>query len=123
MRHLAFRGLAFRHAKGLPSLALAVPNQAAVRTVDGVVTLEHATQVVFAGCELSHVGSYGFSLGRGTREVTLEKCLIAREVVKTGDIVKVQVVEVDVARKRIGLTMKIGAAPAGAKGAGGPKSR
>jgi uncharacterized protein len=35
----------------------------------------------------------------------------AREVVKTGDIVKVQVVEVDVARKRISLTMKIGAAP------------
>ena len=76
VRHLIFRGLAFRHAKGVPSLALAVPNQAAVRTVDGVVTLEHATQVVFAGCELSHVGSYGFSLGRGTREVTIEKCLI-----------------------------------------------
>jgi len=37
----------------------------------------------------------------------------AREVVKTGAIVKVQVVEVDVARKRIGLTMKIGNAPAG----------
>jgi len=36
----------------------------------------------------------------------------AREVVKTGDIVKVQVVEVDVARKRIALTMKLGAAPA-----------
>ncbi|ARV17351.1 30S ribosomal protein S1 [Curvibacter sp. AEP1-3] len=46
----------------------------------------------------------------------------AREVVKTGDIVKVQVVEVDVARKRIGLTMKIGAAPAGAKGAGGQRA-
>ena len=36
----------------------------------------------------------------------------AREVVKTGDIVKVQVVEVDVARKRIGLTMKLGEKPA-----------
>jgi uncharacterized protein len=36
----------------------------------------------------------------------------AREVVKTGDIVKVQVVEVDVARKRIALTMKLGSAPA-----------
>jgi uncharacterized protein len=36
----------------------------------------------------------------------------AREVVKTGDIVKVQVVEVDVARKRISLTMKLGVAPA-----------
>ena len=46
----------------------------------------------------------------------------AREVVKTGDIVKVQVVEVDVARKRIGLTMKIGAAPAGKTGAGGSKA-
>jgi len=40
----------------------------------------------------------------------------AREVVKTGDIVKVQVQEVDVARKRISLTMKIGAAPSGPRG-------
>ena len=36
----------------------------------------------------------------------------AREVVKTGDIVKVRVTEVDVARKRIALTMKLGDAPA-----------
>jgi protein Tex len=35
----------------------------------------------------------------------------AREVVKTGDIVKVRVTEVDVARKRIGLTMKLGDSP------------
>ena len=38
----------------------------------------------------------------------------AREVVKTGDIVKVRVTEVDVVRKRIALTMKLGQAPAGA---------
>jgi uncharacterized protein len=37
----------------------------------------------------------------------------AREVVKTGDIVKVRVVEVDVARQRIGLSMRLDAAPAG----------
>jgi uncharacterized protein len=36
----------------------------------------------------------------------------AREVVKTGDIVKVRVVEVDLARGRIALTMKLDAAPA-----------
>jgi len=36
----------------------------------------------------------------------------AREVVKTGDIVKVKVMEVDVERKRIGLSMKLDAAPA-----------
>jgi len=35
----------------------------------------------------------------------------AREVVKTGDIVKVKVLEVDVARKRISLSMKMDAAP------------
>jgi uncharacterized protein len=35
----------------------------------------------------------------------------AREVVKTGDIVKVKVMEIDVARKRIGLSMKLDAAP------------
>ncbi len=38
----------------------------------------------------------------------------AREVVKTGDIVTVKVMEVDIERKRIGLTMKLGEAPRGA---------
>ncbi|HEX6704464.1 MAG TPA: Tex family protein [Albitalea sp.] len=41
----------------------------------------------------------------------------AREVVKTGDIVKVKVLEVDLARKRISLTMKLDAKPP-AKGEG-----
>ncbi|MDM0118571.1 Tex family protein [Variovorax arabinosiphilus] len=36
----------------------------------------------------------------------------AREIVKTGDIVRVKVMEVDVARKRIGLSMRLDAAPA-----------
>jgi uncharacterized protein len=35
----------------------------------------------------------------------------AREIVKTGDIVKVRVVEVDLVRKRIALTMKLDAKP------------
>jgi len=35
----------------------------------------------------------------------------AREVVKTGDIVKVKVVEVDLARQRIALTMKLDSQP------------
>ncbi len=42
----------------------------------------------------------------------------AREIVKTGDIVKVRVVEVDVARKRIALTMKLDA-PMSRQGASG----
>ncbi|WP_198969998.1 Tex family protein [Xylophilus sp. ASV27] len=39
----------------------------------------------------------------------------AREVVKTGDIVKVRVVEVDVERKRIALSMKLDGGGAGAR--------
>ena len=76
VNHLVFRGLRFHHAKGVPSLATSVPNQAAVRTVDGVITVEHATAVTFFGCELAHVGSYGFSLRQGSRGVVVEKCLI-----------------------------------------------
>jgi len=36
----------------------------------------------------------------------------AREIVKTGDAVRVKVIDVDVARKRIALSMKLGDAPA-----------
>jgi protein Tex len=43
----------------------------------------------------------------------------AREVVKAGDVVKVRVLEVDLARKRVSLTMKLDAAPPRAGGAGG----
>jgi uncharacterized protein len=41
----------------------------------------------------------------------------AREVVKTGDIVKVKVLEVDPVRKRISLTMKLGVTVGGKSGA------
>jgi uncharacterized protein len=41
-----------------------------------------------------------------------------REVVKAGDVVKVKVLEVDVARKRIALTMKLDAAPPAARSSG-----
>jgi uncharacterized protein len=47
-----------------------------------------------------------------------------REVVKVGDVVRVRVKEVDVERKRIGLTMRSGAidrsAPTGPRPQGGP---
>src|SRR5262249_19520247 len=38
-----------------------------------------------------------------------------REVVKAGDIVKVKVVDVDLKRRRIALTMKLGEVPAGTR--------
>jgi uncharacterized protein len=47
----------------------------------------------------------------------------AREVVKTGDIVQVKVLEVDLARKRIALTMKLDAKPVAPGGAGDNRYR
>ena len=47
----------------------------------------------------------------------------AREVVKTGDIVKVKVLEVDLARKRISLTMKLDAKPVAQSAAAGNSFR
>jgi hypothetical protein len=76
VQFLRFQGLKFRHAKGVDSVATFEPNQAAVRSVDGVITLTHARHVRFEGCELAHFGSYGFSLRQGCREVSVEKCLI-----------------------------------------------
>ncbi len=46
-----------------------------------------------------------------------------REVVKAGDVVKVRVVEVDVARKRIALTMRSGEVEAKAPGGHVPAAR
>jgi len=45
----------------------------------------------------------------------------AREVVKTGDIVKVRVTEVDLARKRIALSMKLDVSAGGASRRDGPR--
>lgn len=44
----------------------------------------------------------------------------AREVVKTGQVVKVRVLEVDLARKRVSLTMKLDAPVGTARGAAAP---
>jgi protein Tex len=46
----------------------------------------------------------------------------AREVVKTGQVVKVRVLEVDLARKRVSLTMKLDAPVPAAKGQGADNS-
>jgi len=45
----------------------------------------------------------------------------AREVVKTGDIVKVRVTEIDLARKRIALSMKLDVSAGGASRRDGPR--
>lgn len=76
VQFLRFQGLRFRHAKGIDTTATFEANQAAVRSVDGVITLRHAQHVVFDRCELAHFGSYGLSLQQGCRQVAVEHCLL-----------------------------------------------
>ncbi len=101
------------------------PDFKVARFNDGVDDIKDLKEGMILEGTVSNVAAFGAFIDLGVHQDGLVHVSQlahkfvndAREVVKTGDIVKVQVVEVDVARKRIALTMKIGAAPAGPRGA------
>jgi uncharacterized protein len=96
------------------------PDFMVARFNDGVEDIKDLKEGMVLEGTVSNVAAFGAFIDLGVHQDGLVHVSQlahkfvndAREVVKTGDIVKVQVVEVDVARKRIALTMKIGAAPA-----------
>ncbi len=96
------------------------PDFKVARFNDGVEDIKDLKQGMLLEGTVSNVAAFGAFVDLGVHQDGLvhvsqlshKFVTDAREVVKTGDIVKVQVVEVDVARKRIALTMKLGAAPA-----------
>ena len=100
------------------------PDFKVARFNDGVDDIKDLKEGMILEGTVSNVAAFGAFIDLGVHQDGLVHVSQlahkfvndAREVVKTGDIVKVQVVEVDVARKRIALTMKIGAAPARASG-------
>ncbi len=100
------------------------PDFKVARFNDGVEDIKDLKEGMVLEGTVSNVAAFGAFIDLGVHQDGLvhvsqlahKFVSDAREVVKTGDIVKVQVVEVDVARKRIALTMKLGAAPARAPG-------
>ena len=96
------------------------PDFKVARFTDGVQDIKDLKEGMVLEGTVSNVAAFGAFIDLGVHQDGLvhvsqlshKFVTDAREVVKTGDIVKVQVVEVDVARKRIALTMKLGAAPA-----------
>ena len=108
------------------------PDFKVARFNDGVEDIKDLKEGMVLEGTVSNVAAFGAFIDLGVHQDGLvhvsqlshKFVTDAREVVKTGDIVKVQVVEVDVARKRIALTMKLGAAPArrdpGERGDRGP---
>ncbi|QKV52898.1 RNA-binding transcriptional accessory protein [Comamonas antarctica] len=96
------------------------PDFAVARFNDGVDDIKDLKEGMTLEGTVSNVAQFGAFVDLGVHQDGLVHVSQmshkyigdAREVVKTGQIVKVKVLEVDVARKRISLTMKLDAAPA-----------
>jgi protein Tex len=103
------------------------PDFKVARFNDGVEDIADLKEGMILEGTVSNVAAFGAFIDLGVHQDGLvhvsqlshKFTTDARDVVKTGDIVKVQVVEVDVARKRIALTMKLGAPGAGSMRAAG----
>jgi uncharacterized protein len=95
------------------------PDFKVARFNDGVQDIKDLKEGMTLEGTISNVAAFGAFVDIGVHQDGLvhvsqlanKFVTDAREVVKTGDIVKVRVTEIDVARKRIGLTMKLGDAP------------
>ena len=102
------------------------PDFKVARFNDGVEDIKDLKEGMLLEGTVSNVAAFGAFIDLGVHQDGLvhvsqlshKFVTDAREVVKTGDIVKVQVVEVDVARKRIALTMKLGTPAADRSAAG-----
>jgi protein Tex len=96
------------------------PDFAVARFNDGVEDIRDLKEGMVLEGTVSNVAAFGAFVDLGVHQDGLvhvsqlshKFTTDAREVVKTGQIVKVKVMEVDVARKRIALSMKLDAAPA-----------
>ena len=105
------------------------PDFAVARFNDGVNDISDLREGMILEGTVSNVAQFGAFIDLGVHQDGLVHVSQlahkfvndAREIVKPGDIVKVKVMEVDVARKRIGLSMKLGDAPAPSGRDGGPR--
>ncbi len=99
------------------------PDFKVARFSDGVEDIKDLKEGMVLEGTVSNVAAFGAFVDLGVHQdglvhvSQLSNKFVndAREVVKTGDIVKVRVLEVDVMRKRISLTMKLDAAPGAGK--------
>jgi protein Tex len=96
------------------------PDFQVARFNDGVEDIRDLKEGMILEGTVSNVAAFGAFVDLGVHQDGLvhvsqlshKFTTDAREVVKTGQIVKVKVMEIDVARKRIALSMKLDAAPA-----------
>ena len=98
------------------------PGFKVAKLADGIERIQDLKEGMTLEGTVSNVAQFGAFIDLGVHQDGLvhvsqlahKFVTDAREVVKTGDIVQVKVLEVDLARGRIALTMKLDAKPAGA---------
>ncbi|MEP6969088.1 MAG: Tex family protein [Betaproteobacteria bacterium] len=104
------------------------PDFRAAKLNEGVLNIGDLREGMLLEGTVSNVAAFGAFVDLGVHQDGLihvsqlsdRFVMDAREVVKTGAIVKVRVLEVDLARKRISLTMKLSGAVAGPARRGAP---
>ncbi|MDL2336588.1 MAG: Tex family protein [Pseudomonadota bacterium] len=102
------------------------PDFKVAKLVDGIEDIKDLQPGMTLEGTISNVAQFGAFVDLGVHQDGLihvsqlanKFVSDAREVVKTGDVVKVKVLEVDLSRQRISLTMKLDAVPA-ERGPGG----
>lgn len=74
VQHIRFEGFRWMHStlnlpNGMP------PNQAA-SSIDAAVMVDHASDIQFSNCSISHVGRYGIWFRENCQRCSVRKCLI-----------------------------------------------
>lgn len=72
---LEFHGLAFRHSGLITPPSGFEPSQAA-SPIEAAVQIDGGRGIVFADCEIGHVGQYGVWFRKGCRDGVLQRCWV-----------------------------------------------
>lgn len=75
VEHLAFHGLAFRHAQWLTPPEGFEAAQAA-SPIGAVILADGARHLSFTSCEIGHIGTYAVWFRKGCRDITIRQSLI-----------------------------------------------
>ncbi len=102
------------------------PDFKVARLADGIEDISHLREGMLLEGTVSNVAAFGAFIDLGVHQDGLVHVSQlanrfvsdAREIVKTGDIVRVRVVEVDVQRKRIALSLRLDLVASGNSGTG-----
>ena len=88
VKHLHFKGLAFRHSQWITPPTGVSPMQAA-HHIDAAIQIDGAKSILFDRCEVSHIGTYGLWFRHGCSDCSVTQCLfqdLGAGAVRIGEI-------------------------------------